>query len=103
MGESRNDHDGTGEETRRFALYEWLAVLVVAGFLICLVIPAIDIAREQARQSLCRNNLLQIGMGLAMYREAIGRFPPAYEPEANGQPWSSWRVAIMPYFTCSAF
>ncbi len=103
MGESRNDRGGTGEETRRFPLYEWLVVLAVVGFLLSLAIPAIDVAREEARQIHCTNNLLQIGMGLANYQDAWKRFPPAYCADANGQPWSSWRVAIMPFFTCSTF
>jgi prepilin-type processing-associated H-X9-DG protein len=60
-------------------------------------------AREKARQRQCANNLLQIGFALANYHDVHGRFPAAYLADPQGKPRSSWRLAIMPFISCSPF
>jgi prepilin-type processing-associated H-X9-DG protein len=59
-----------------------------------LTVPA---APEAAPQSLCVNNLKQIGLAMYNFHVEEGHFPPAAITDSNGKPLLSWRVAILPY------
>lgn len=49
---------------RGFSLVELLAVICVLGLLASLLFPAVQAAREAARDAECRNNLHQIGLAM---------------------------------------
>jgi prepilin-type N-terminal cleavage/methylation domain-containing protein/prepilin-type processing-associated H-X9-DG protein len=71
---------------RGFTLIELLVVIAIIAVLIALLLPAVQAAREAARRAQCVNNLKQIGLGLANYESAVGRFPPgivAFDTTAN--------------------
>jgi prepilin-type processing-associated H-X9-DG protein len=72
-------------------------LLVCGGILVALLLPAIQSAREAARRTQCSNNLKQIALAFHNYNDTYGTFPPAYIPDANGQPMHSWRVLILPF------
>ena len=57
-------------------------ILVVVGLLAVLTgifLPAIQAARESVRRSTCGNNLRQVGLALAAYESAKGRYPAGAE------------------------
>ena len=58
--------------------------------------------RGPARASMCKNQLMNIGLALYQYYEQYGSFPPAYIADESGKPMHSWRVLILPYLEESA-
>ncbi|HET6880864.1 MAG TPA: DUF1559 domain-containing protein [Pirellulales bacterium] len=59
-----------------FTLAEMFIVIGVICFLLALLVPAIQAAREAARRNQCNNNLKQIGLGLSTYADINKHFPP---------------------------
>lgn len=58
-----------------FTLIELLAVVAVIGILVALMLPAVQFARESARQTSCRNNQHQIGIALQAYHNLHRTLP----------------------------
>lgn len=59
-----------------FVLIELLAVFMIIVILIALLLPAVQQAREAARCTNCKNNLLQLGIALQNYQAAHQVLPP---------------------------
>lgn len=57
----------TDTAVRGFSLIELLVVLVIVAALAGLLLPAIRMARDSARELVCASNLRQIGLGVSLY------------------------------------
>jgi prepilin-type N-terminal cleavage/methylation domain-containing protein/prepilin-type processing-associated H-X9-DG protein len=91
---------------RAFTLVELLTVITIIGILIALLLPAVQAAREAARNTECQNHLKQWGMAALDHESATGRFPTngwfgghVGEPD-RGDSWQQrggWMYNLLPY------
>ena len=58
-----------------FTLVELLVVIAIIGVLMALLIPAVQAARETARQATCTTNLTNLGKAMAGHALNKGHFP----------------------------
>ena len=78
-------------------------VIAIIAVLIALLLPAVQQAREAARRSQCKNNLVQIGLALQNYEMAFECLPPgSVDPNRpiRNEPVGyhfGWIVQLLPY------
>jgi prepilin-type processing-associated H-X9-DG protein len=78
-----------------------LVVVGILGFLMAILVPAVQHSREAARGVACRNNLRQLGIGLHLFHDANGVFPASgWTRPGPGNPdgrYVGWRALVLPY------
>ena len=75
MRRSNHKLEIRNQKSTGFTLVELLVVITIIGILIALLLPAVQAAREAARQTQCRNNLKQLGLGMLQHEETYEFFP----------------------------
>ena len=94
-----------------FTIVELLVVIAIIGILVALLIPAVQMARESGRRSLCTSNMRQLAIAAQRHEETFGALPPGLpnctDPShfgivggAVGGAWCqgpNWAVALLPY------
>jgi hypothetical protein len=81
-------------------------VIAIIGILVALLMPAVQAARESARQATCQNSLKQIGTGVGQHISTLGRYPTggwgynwtgdADQGNGQNQP-GGWIYNLLPY------
>ncbi len=80
-----------------FTVLELLVTTGIIGVLAGLLLPAVQQAREAARQIQCKNNLRQMGVALHNYHDVHRSLPIGYRTDATDATAFGWALAILPY------
>lgn len=89
---------------------ELMVCLTIIGLLVAILIPAIQLSRENARTIICRNNLRQSGLAVQAFHSSHGHIPSLYNGSFIPHPrtqWDeyhfhSWQSALLPFLEQSA-
>ena len=76
-----------------------IVVLIVLVVMLALLFPAIRLSRESARNSACKNNLKQLGLGVLTFEQVNKTFPAGTVVRTSLPPEKrlSWYVACSPF------
>ncbi len=86
-----------------FTMIELLTVVAIIAFLIALLLPSVQSAREVARRTQCHNNLLQLGIAMGNYVSTHEVLPPGVvdvKGPIKNMPQGyhfGWTVQILPF------
>jgi prepilin-type N-terminal cleavage/methylation domain-containing protein len=81
---------------RAFTLVELLVVIVILGMLMALLLPAVNAAREKARQATCGNNTREIALAHISFATTKGRLTGYLNTLSGSNFPISWVTSILP-------
>ena len=75
-----------------FTLIELLVVISIIALLLAIMVPALRLAREQAKKVVCKSQLRQFGLVHFMYSNNYGKYVDRIATSNNPHPWGiySW-------------
>ncbi len=95
---------GLQPRTRRgVSLSEVLVVCAIILFLLALLVPGLQHAKEQARRVQCANNLRQWGVALQCYRDDHGDYLPTEGTYLQPEKPYTWFNVLPPYLNAPAY
>ncbi len=75
------------------SLIELLVVVAIIGTLLGLLLPAVQMARERARETVCKNHVYQINFAVVQHMEVYKKLP---RPGRIGK-IGGWIIDILPF------
>ncbi len=85
-----------------FTILELSVVMSIMGAMLGMILPAINSARETARNIQCVNHLHQIGIALHNYHNIHSRLPAGWRDDNSQQSAFGWGSSILPFLDESA-